>query len=142
MFGLAGVKKRRRRWKKKKKKKNVTLADSAVLDVGKKKMKTRSQISLDVPDTMAPAREEKEELADEAQEDEANLLRLMERKKRLMVLNSAVTCLILVLMVLTSSFLGSELGSAHWMHRLVNQTLQSTVDQLDLMFTKRDVSIE
>ena len=141
MFGLAGVKKRRRRWKKKKKK-NVTLADSAVLDVGKKKMKTRSQISLDVPDTMAPAREEKEELADEAQEDEANLLRLMERKKRLMVLNSAVTCLILVLMVLTSSFLGSELGSAHWMHRLVNQTLQSTVDQLDLMFTKRDVSIE
>ena len=132
MFGLAGVNY------------NEECDLSSLCGPGRweKKMKTRSQISLDVPDTMAPAREEKEELADEAQEDEANLLRLMERKKRLMVLNSAVTCLILVLMVLTSSFLGSELGSAHWMHRLVNQTLQSTGDQLDLMFTKRDVSIE
>lgn len=137
MFGLAGVKK-----KKMEEEEECDLSRLCGPGRWEKKMKTRSQISLDVPDTMAPAREEKEELADEAQEDEANLLRLMERKKRLMVLNSAVTCLILVLMVLTSSFLGSELGSAHWMHRLVNQTLQSTVDQLDLMFTKRDVSIE
>ena len=50
--------------------------------------------------------------------------------------NPSVCCLIIMILIFCSSFMGGELGSSQWLDAFTNQTLQATIEQLHQFITK------
>ena len=50
--------------------------------------------------------------------------------------NTSVCCLILMILVFCSSFMGGELGSSQWLDAFTNQTLQATIEQMHRFIIK------